>query len=183
MATFITSDLHLFHDREFIWGPRGFQSCKEMTNYYIDYWKRTVNPEDTVYVVGDFCLGTDINLIKETVESLPGTIILIRGNHDTDNKVKLYEELGIRTLWADRLVYGKQQILLSHYITETASLESDPKNCVLNAHGHLHVKKKHYEDRPYLYNVSMDANDNKFVILEQIVESFKEEIKKCISLL
>lgn len=183
MSTYLTSDLHLFHDREFIWKPRGFKSCEEMTSAYIEYWKNTVKDEDTVYVIGDFFLGNDFDKIKDVVSLLPGKITLIIGNHDTDKKIELYKELGIEVLWADRIVCNKKQIILSHYITETATLESNPKNCVLNAHGHLHVKNKHWEDRPYLYNVSMDANDNKFVTPEQIVESFKEEVKKCISYL
>lgn len=180
---YLTSDLHLFHDREFIYKPRGFNSCEEMTNYNIKLWKDTIKEKDTVYVVGDFCLGNDFDLIKKTVMSLPGKIVLIIGNHDTDKKVELYKELGIECKWADCIKCGKKNILLSHYVTMTAELTSNPKNCTLNAHGHIHTKKKHHEDMPFLYNVSMDANDNKFVTPEQIVASFKEEVTKCVSYL
>ena len=43
---YLCSDLHLFHDREFIYKPRGFQSCEEMTQHYVDYWKNTVKDGD-----------------------------------------------------------------------------------------------------------------------------------------
>ena len=180
---YLCSDLHLFHDREFIYKPRGFQSCEEMTDCYLNYWHNTVEKDDVVIVAGDFCLGNDFNKIKEVVSSLPGKITLVIGNHDTDKKVELYKSLGIQCKWAERIKCGRKTILVSHYITETATLESDPKNCVLNAHGHLHIKNKHYEDKPFLYNVSVDANNNQFVTPEQIVESFKQEVKKCIELL
>lgn len=180
---YLTSDLHLFHDRKFIYEPRGFASCEEMTNHYIKMWQETVKPEDTVYVVGDFCLGNDFDLIKKVVLSLPGEIVLIIGNHDTDKKVEAYKDLGIECKWADCIRCGKNKIILSHYVTMTAELTSNPKGCVLNAHGHIHTKDKHHEDMPFLYNVSVDANDNKFVTPKQVVESFKEEVNKCLSLL
>lgn len=180
---YLTSDLHLFHNRKFIYKPRGFSSCKKMTKHYVKMWKETVKPEDTVIVVGDFCLGNNFDLIQKTIESLPGKIILIIGNHDTDKKVELYKKLGIECKWADCIKCGKKKIILSHYITMTAELTSDPKGCVLNAHGHIHTKNKHHDDMPFLYNVSVDANDNKFVTPEQIVESFKKEVKKCVAYL
>ena len=72
---------------------------------------------------------------------------------------------------------------LSHYITLTSTLESNPKTCMINLHGHLHVSKKFYEDRPYLYNVSVDANNNKILTLDEILSNVKNEIQKCVSLL
>ena len=57
---FFTSDLHFCHDREFIWGSRGFSSCDEMNNTIIERWNNTVTDYDIVYVLGDLMLG-DIN--------------------------------------------------------------------------------------------------------------------------
>lgn len=33
---FIVSDLHLNHDKEFLYGARGFNSCAEYTDYCLD---------------------------------------------------------------------------------------------------------------------------------------------------
>ena len=42
----LTSDLHFGHDREFIWGPRGFKNVNEMNEAIIKNWNAVVAPED-----------------------------------------------------------------------------------------------------------------------------------------
>ena len=82
---FVSSDLHFGHDREFLWGPRGFRSSIEHDEAIIANWNSVVEPEDIVYVLGDLMLG-DNEYGKSCVERLNGTIRLIRGNHDTDRR-------------------------------------------------------------------------------------------------
>ena len=86
-----TSDLHLNHDREFIWGPRGFKSVDEANRTLIDNWRFVVKPDDDIYVLGDFFLGKDHDYIENVLSRLPGKIHVIIGNHDTPAKVKIYE--------------------------------------------------------------------------------------------
>ena len=45
------------HDREFIWKARGFNSVDEMNEETIRRFNEVVNPEDTVYILGDIALG------------------------------------------------------------------------------------------------------------------------------
>lgn len=90
---YFTSDLHLFHNRKFIYEPRGFSSEQEMREIILSEWKSKVKPEDDIYVLGDFCLGKDYKAIEELIESLPGKIHLVIGNHDTDAKVELYKTI------------------------------------------------------------------------------------------
>ena len=42
--TFLTSDLHINHDREFLWGPRGFKSVQEMNAKEVENWNKLVKP-------------------------------------------------------------------------------------------------------------------------------------------
>ena len=42
----LTSDLHLSHDRDFIWEPRGFKSVDEMNKAIVANWNRVVGPAD-----------------------------------------------------------------------------------------------------------------------------------------
>ena len=35
---------------------------------------------------------------------------------------------------------------------------------MINLHGHIHTKNKFFEDMPFLYNISVDANNNKLDI-------------------
>ena len=57
----ITSDTHFGHDREFIWGPRGYTSAAENDADIIKKWNEVVSSEDTVYHLGDVMLGDNIN--------------------------------------------------------------------------------------------------------------------------
>ena len=182
---YITSDLHLFHDREFIYKPRGFNSEEEMRETYIKQWRKTVKDNDDIYNLGDFCLGTDKDKIRNLISSLPGRIHLIIGNHDTDAKIELYQNIPniVEMAFATRITRNGRTYYLSHYPTLTSNLESNPKHCVINLYGHIHEAKKFFEDRPYMRNVSVDANDNKFLTFEEIERDFNAEVKKCISYL
>lgn len=176
---FITSDLHLFHDRKFIYKPRGFLSIEEMNNAYVEEWISKVSNEDDVYIVGDFCLGDRYDLIDELLNKLPGNIHLIIGNHDTIKKIEYYRSKGIDVKYADIIKHKKRRYYLSHYPTITADLNSSPENCVINLHGHLHGKDIFYDDKPFMINVSVDANNNKFLTLDDIKNLYDTEVEKC----
>ena len=111
----------------------------------------------------NFFLGEDYEFITNTINSLNGRIHLVIGNHDTPAKVEFYKKFDniVEISWATQIKYNKRQFYLSHYPTQTADLNSDPKTCVFNIYGHVHSKEKFYEDRPYMYCVALDAQDNK----------------------
>ena len=182
---YFTSDTHFNHDREFIWGPRGFKNINESNKTIIDNWNNTVGPDDDVYMLGDFFLGKDIDFVKETLEKLNGRIHLVIGNHDTPAKIKIYDASSkvVEIAWAIQIEYKGRLFYLSHYPTLTADLNSNPKTCVFNLFGHTHSKKKFFEERPYMYNVAVDAHNNKPVSIDEIFEDIQSEIKKCISFL
>ena len=52
-----TSDLHLGHDRDFVWGARGFNTLEEMEQAIVERINSKVQPEDYVYLLGDSMLG------------------------------------------------------------------------------------------------------------------------------
>ena len=62
MAIFIVSDLHLGHDKPFIYGARGFESVEEMNETIIRKWNEVVGEEDDVYILGDLVMGEERNL-------------------------------------------------------------------------------------------------------------------------
>jgi len=182
---FFTSDLHFNHDREFIFGPRGFKSVEEMNETLIKNWNETVTNEDDIYVLGDFFLGNDMEFVEKTLSRLNGLIHLVVGNHDTPRKLDFYSGAEYISEIADalRIKYKKREFFLCHYPVLTASLEQDPDRAVINLFGHTHSKDKFYEDRPYMYNVAVDANDNKPVEIEEILTAFNDKVKECISTL
>lgn len=185
MSIFLSSDLHFGHDREFLWGPRGFKSIEEHDEAIIKNWNELVTPEDTVYILGDLMLG-DNNHGIECLNRLNGSFIVIRGNHDTDTRIQLYQSIDkIKEIYdAHYLKYGKYHFYLSHYPTMTGNFnDSGLKHMTLNLSGHTHSKNKFYEDRPYMYNVALDANDNKPVLIDNIITSMKEKVDECINFL
>ena len=184
---FLTSDLHFGHDREFLWGPRGFKSSEEHDEAIIANWNSVVGPDDDVYVLGDLMLG-DNEKAKQYIEQLNGKIHIVRGNHCTDkrwNEVyptisNIVELVG----WSTVIHYRKYHFYLSHFPTLTGNLEKESLHqMTLGLFGHTHSKDKFYEDRPYMYNVALDANDNTPVLLDDIIDRMKEKVKECISYL
>ena len=84
---YITSDLHLFHNKDFIYNPRGFDSVEVMTATIVKNWNETINNEDIIYILGDCVLGDTekgINILKQ----LKGHKHLIIGNKDSDKRLE-----------------------------------------------------------------------------------------------
>lgn len=173
------------HDREFIWGPRGFKSVEEMNAALIERWNNTVSESDIVYVLGDFFLGRDYDFIDKTLNQLNGNIYVIIGNHDTPAKDEFYSRHPkvLSIAYADMIVWKKRVFYLSHYPTFTSDLQCNPKHAIFNLFGHTHSNKKFFEDRPYMYNVAADAHNCTPVSIEQIYTDIDNEINKCISFL
>lgn len=181
METFFIADTHFNHDREFIYRVRGFNNIQEMNTAIINNWNNAISCNDQVYFLGDFFLGTDEEFILDTISGLNGEIHLILGNHDTNKKIELYRTIPKikEIVYATKIVHNKREIMLSHYPMMTASLESDPKQATFGIHGHVHTVNKFYEGRPYMYNVSCDAQKCRPINIEDALAEMNEEIKKC----
>ena len=89
MSIYFLSDTHFCHDRDFIYSPRGFKNVTEMNSAIIKNWNNVINYDDDVYILGDIMLNDNIEGLK-CLESLKGKIHIIIGNHDTDARIKSY---------------------------------------------------------------------------------------------
>lgn len=76
-----TSDLHFGHANVIRFDHRPFPDCDEMDHALIDFWNYRVQPDDTVYIVGDLCHRSPHNP-GWYLRQLKGHKILIMGNHD-----------------------------------------------------------------------------------------------------
>lgn len=171
----VLSDLHLNHDKEFIWGARGFNNITEMNNTIIRNIKEKILPEDDFYICGDVALGPpDIELLKQ----IPGQIHVILGNHDTENRMQLYQELGWKVSLCEKVRCGKQWVLFTHYPTLTGNCDGSPLNQnVLNISGHTHSKDKWSAAIPFMYNASCEANNCAPILLSDIVDYVKKQLQ------
>jgi calcineurin-like phosphoesterase family protein len=143
-----------------------------------------VTPDDDVYVLGDLCLGggSDEALAanKELIESINGKLYIVRGNHDTPKRIKMYtecknvfEDCG----WATMLNYKKYHFYLSHYPTITANLdEKNLKQCIINLYGHTHQCTNFYNDSFLNYHVGVDSHNCYPVNVETILSNIKAKV-------
>ena len=182
----LTSDLHFNHDREFIYGSRGFHSIKEMNEAIIERYNSKVGPEDEVYICGDLCLGGSGYEVaannKALIERLNGRIHIILGNHDTPARIEMYKycENVVEIAYATMIHYNGYHLYMSHYPTLTANLEKESlKQCTINLFGHTHSMDPFYNDMPFMYNVSVDAHNCYPVLLDDAIEHMKLKVKEC----
>ena len=119
--TYFSADLHFGHRNIIKYCKRPFNDEVHMDKVMIGQWNRTVGPDDTVYVLGDFTMLRDSGFKEacEIIDQLNGNIILIWGNHDHK---KLWGKLQAKypnkiTLAGDHLEIrvGDNDFTLSHY--------------------------------------------------------------------
>lgn len=182
---FLTSDLHMGHDREFIWKVRGYESVSAMNTAQVQKWNSIIEDEDDVYILGDVILGDTSNI--EFIKQLKGRIHIVLGNHDTATREKMYRELPGVVEVAEigiRLKYKKHHFVLTHYPMLTGNLERESlKQMTLNLYGHTHQTSNFYNDMPFMYHVGVDSHNGYPVLLDDIIEEMYAKVKECVAFL
>jgi len=177
----LTSDWHFCHDRDFLYKPRGFDNVYDMNIAIIQNHNAIVQPNDDVYCLGDCMLNDDKGGLS-CIKSLKGKIHIIRGNHDTDNRIEMYkacynvvEICDIKTL-----KYNKHwRFYLSHYPTLTANFDDIKRSPLINLCGHRHTKDPLIDmDKGLIYHVELDAHYNFPIALDTIVETLQKQVLK-----
>ena len=182
MGIYFTSDLHLGHDREFIYTPRGFQSVWEMNDTIVKNWNDIITPNDDVYCLGDLMLGDNDAGIRY-IKNLKGHIHVIRGNHDTEARMNLYNKCYniVEITEGQFFDWGKYHFYLNHYPTFTSNLEKSDRIAehIVNLYGHTHQKTNFYNDIPFMYHVGVDSHDCKPVLIQDIIYDINNKVKEC----
>lgn len=180
MATYFTSDLHFCHNREFLYQPRGFENVYDMNDAIVKNWNSIVGMEDDVYVLGDLMLNDNeegFRLLKQ----LNGNLHIILGNHDTDNRVELYNICYnvVECCYATVLKYGKYHFYLSHYPTLTANKEKHLSECLINLCGHTHTQDRWSDwNKGIIYHVECDAHNCTPVSIDTVINEIKDKVRK-----
>jgi len=81
MKYWFISDWHFGHDRDFIWGKRGYSSVQEHDEDLISKFNSKVGTKDITYFLGDFCFNKEFD---KYLSRLNGNFIILCGNHDKD---------------------------------------------------------------------------------------------------
>lgn len=167
---YLSSDLHLCHNNDFVWKERGFSSVDGMNAAIIKNFNSIVKDDDILYLLGDCCMGLNEDSIP-LLTQLKGHKFLIIGNHDTSARIDEYYNKGIfeNIQFGDRLKYKKRIFLLSHYPMLVGNASNEK---VWNLHGHTHQKHK-FGSIPQCYHVGVDSHDCFPISLEKIYEEIK----------
>ena len=164
---YFTSDLHLGHDKDYIYKKRGFNSIKEMNEVIIEKINDEVLFEDEIWILGDLIMGENETNIK-LIDKIKGYKHIIIGNHDTLRRKELYKTLSRTEVhgYADIIKYRKRVFYLSHYPVILNNGFNKKFYCL---HGHTHSTNQiEYIDYNCI-NIGIDAWDNKPVHIEQIL--------------
>lgn len=178
-----TSDLHFGHEKEFLYGPRGYSSNEEMMQDIVCKWNNKVTVEDDVYILGDIIVGEDAKALPY-LQQLNGKLHIIWGNHDTSRRLtdyvmKLSNVIDVQP--AARFKYGKYHFWLSHYPTFCSNYDADePLKCkVINLCGHTHTKDAFADwNKGLIYHCELDAHNNEPICIEDIIENIKLKISE-----
>ena len=169
---YFTADTHFNHANIIKFCDRPFNDVEQMNETLINNWNGIVSKDDTVFHLGDFCLGGAAEWTK-LLDRLNGKIYLILGNHDLKNIrqgfIQLFEHVSMQMF----ITVDKQKMYLSHY--PFLCFEGGYKE-VWQLFGHVHTRKNNTgidaERLQYLYptqyDVGVDNNDFKPVSFEEV---------------
>ena len=111
--TWFTADLHLGHANIIRFCSRPFTTVGEMDQTILERLNVSVKPNDILYFLGDFCMGSQKRIAVYRRRIRCNKIFAVPGNHDKQAH-KLKEDF----LWLDNLAevsIDGQPIVLCHY--------------------------------------------------------------------
>lgn len=132
MNRWFISDTHFSHANIIGYTGRPFQSVSEMNKKLMANWNALVEPQDTVFFLGDFGLGT-FDFLFDLCSQLHGQKICIRGNHD-GTPAKMHK-IGFSIVLESAFIkIGRHQVELVHIPGYPAPLH-------FQLHGQVHEKR------------------------------------------
>ena len=157
-ALFI-SDLHIGSERILKLCRRPFATLEEQDEAIVSNWRKAVNGDDTVYLLGDLAEG-DYERTIRILLPLPGHKILVIGNHDDEQSLFHYQRCNLfdRTTHYAKIESDGEEIILSHYPIMDWE---DRQYGSIQIYGHIHNKdlpeiREYYKDKP-CYNCGADV--------------------------
>lgn len=113
MDSYFSSDYHLGHANVIKYDKRPFKDVSEMNESIIRTHNEIVSIDDNFYFMGDFSF--DNRNTEEWLLRLNGNKFFVKGNHDKDKTIKLYEKYGTYLGGLGEITVQGQAITLVHY--------------------------------------------------------------------
>lgn len=183
MNKYFTADLHLGHGAIMNYCNRPFKSIERMNEVLINNINQRAKATDLIIHVGDFaCYGKEKGIpgfkVKgcSYLEAIDGTVILVEGNHDRNNRVKAH----VKGLTVALPLLGNATV--SHYPSNDIHCPFIFDKSKLNYHicGHVHGAWKHFYDKEnnvLNINVGVDVWNYQLVSIQELT-SYIKKIKK-----
>lgn len=159
---FFTSDTHFDHESIIRLSKRPFQTVTEMNEVLIANWNAVVREQDSVWHLGDFCMGSD-EPASSFAARLNGTIHLIQGNHD-DRTVRDSAASFASIDMMKSISVDGQQIFLCHYPLREWNRAW---RGAWHLFGHVHGRLDH-EQRSKSLDVGVDSQAYRPISYEEI---------------
>lgn len=181
--TFFTSDTHFNHANIIRFCNRPFKDVEQMNDVMIANWNSVIGKDDTVFHLGDFCLGGAAEWTK-ILDRLNGKIFLIMGNHDLKNIrqgfISRFEHVAMQI----RIEIGKKRIYLCHY--PFLCFEGSYKDDVWQLFGHVHTRRSNSGIDagrlqylyPTQYDVGVDNNNFTPVSFGQVKRIIDKQVEQ-----
>ena len=181
--TFFTSDTHFNHANIIKFCNRPFKDVEQMNDVMIANWNSVIGKDDTVFHLGDFCLGGAAEWTK-ILDRLNGKIYLIMGNHDLKNIrqgfISRFEHVAMQM----RIEIGKKRIYLCHY--PFLCFEGSYQDDVWQLFGHVHTRRSNSGIDagrlqylyPTQYDVGVDNNNFTPVSFGQVKRIIDKQVEQ-----
>lgn len=179
--TWFSADSHYGHKNIIRYCDRPFDSTDEMDRALIATWNEVVEPEDTVYFLGDFSL--DFKRVRQVVPLLNGNIHLVAGNHDLCHScngagsayIQRYLDAGFASVCETVDLQIAGETILCHHMPYYDPSDEDQRYPEFKPideggwllHGHVHQRWKMREKQ---INVGVDVWDFYPVSISELAE-------------
>lgn len=108
------ADTHFGHANIIRFDERPFKDTLEMEQTLIKNWNKRVTKDDVVYILGDFCWGTEKDWLR-ILDKLNGAKVLIKGNHDLKNPSATLKSKFRQICDYKEITDHRRRIIMSHY--------------------------------------------------------------------
>ena len=154
--TWIWSDLHLDH-ADVVWCfNRPFRTSQAMCRALVEAWRQTVEEGDRIICLGDVTVGVPKRGIDRALATLPGTRILVVGNHEFPIGGAGVKDYGFEAVYPTLVCETDPPLLLTH-----EPLDEVPVGAV-NVHGHLHGTAARAKARRSRYHLNVNVELTSF---------------------
>jgi calcineurin-like phosphoesterase family protein len=136
-----------------------------MNKALLHAWESTVKNGDMIINLGDVSLKLNKEYLATAIHRLPGSKILVMGNHDRKKPVRWWLDAGFNEVYPHSVVYEGKYIL-SHAIVDMFKGSG-----FINIHGHIHNLESGISN---CINVSVEKTGYKPVLLEGLVSRYGE---------